>query len=336
MSAAIIQMHGQRRVMDDDKPALGDGYTRIVNDILEAFAAFPLSSMEFRVVMAIFRKTFGYRKAKDRIAASQLAEMMGEGVTRQKASSTLARLIQKNVVIREGGSQSAIKINTRSHEWIRPTKKTRAPESANVNRNCKANTKNGSPNPKTVHKTNPITVHTKEKRNTDSNAPHYLSVQSTGRDDDSNSSEPPEQSKPMKPGAVVQTPNGRKWGEQIDVELAELMAKTIDGNTGQDAPANRNMISWANEIRLMRERDERPADAIRALFAWSQQHHFWHRNILSPDKLRKQWTRLAMERNDERKNREGGSHETRRKGTGSAQSELSRQQTDINYAIENF
>ena len=97
------------------------------------------------------------------------------------------------------------------------------------------------------------------------------------------------------------------------------------------------MLTWANEIRLMRERDSRPVEAIRALFAWSQQHTFWQSNILSPSKLRKQWPTLAAQRNEERQKRQGGEHETRGAGAGAGgDAELVKQQTDLRYAIDNF
>ncbi|WP_046099015.1 helix-turn-helix domain-containing protein, partial [Avibacterium paragallinarum] len=44
--------------------------------------------------------------------------------------------------------------------------------------------------------------------------------------------------------------------------------------------------SWANEIRLMRERDGRTHREICELFQWANQDSFWKANILSPAKLR--------------------------------------------------
>ncbi len=320
--------------MSDDKPALGGGYAKIVNELLEGLAAFPLSSLEHRMVFAIIRKTYGFNKAKDRIAASQLAEIMG--VTRQKASSTLAGLIRKNVVIREGGAQAPIKINTKTEQWVRPQKGTRAPENPNVNRNQNPVTENGSLNPNTVRNTNPNTVHTKDRIHTTSSPSENSSEHASGHSPDSPPPENPP-AKNLKPDAAVQSPSGRQWGYAVDVELAELMATTIDQRLGQDAPARRNMLTWANEIRLMRERDNRPVEAIRALFAWSQQHTFWRSNILSPGKLRDQWPTLAAQRNEERQRRQGGNHEARWASSGAGDDvELSRQQTDFEYAMEHF
>lgn len=325
--------------MSSNKPALEDGYTRIVNAVVEGLAKFPLSQMESRCVWAIIRKTYGFNKSKDRIAASQLAELMSspeQTITRQKASTVLAGLIRKRVVLRDGGSQSAIKLNTRADEWQRPVKATKAPQNPKANRNHESDEENGSLNRNTVRNVNPNTDHTKDKRQGNNSATQSMSGNAPGHSpEETGSGSMAKAPAALKPNAVVQSPNGKKWGEQVDVDLARLMAETIDARTGGDAPANRNMVSWANDIRLMRERDNRPPEAIRALFAWSQQHHFWHCNILSPDKLRKQWTRLAMERNDERK-RGKGNEAGRRAGRSGSDGELTRQQTDLQYAIDNF
>lgn len=55
--------------------------------------------------------------------------------------------------------------------------------------------------------------------------------------------------------------------------------------------------SWANEIRLMRERDGRTLKDICELFKWANQNEFWASNILSPAKLREKWDQLEIKRN---------------------------------------
>jgi phage replication O-like protein O len=152
-----IEIARQER-MSGDKPALNDGYCRVVNALAEGLARTALTSLEHRVVWAVIRLTYGWQKGKDRIAASQLAK--ATGLTRQKCSSTLSGLIERGIVIREGGSQSAIKINTKTEHWAAREKATKAPQKSKVN----PISKNGSLNPITVIETNPITVHTKDSK----------------------------------------------------------------------------------------------------------------------------------------------------------------------------
>lgn len=53
---------------------------------------------------------------------------------------------------------------------------------------------------------------------------------------------------------------------------------------------------WANDIRLMRERDGRTIEDIRGLFKFANSDTFWRTNILSPKKLREKWTQLEARR----------------------------------------
>jgi hypothetical protein len=56
-----------------------------------------------------------------------------------------------------------------------------------------------------------------------------------------------------------------------------------------------NLQKWADDIRLMIERDNRTEQQIAYLIDWCQNDSFWKANILSPAKLRKQFDRLVMQ-----------------------------------------
>jgi hypothetical protein len=53
-----------------------------------------------------------------------------------------------------------------------------------------------------------------------------------------------------------------------------------------------NLDTWANSIRLMRTAEGRIDAEIRDVFAWANTDDFWRSNILSPGKLREQFTTL--------------------------------------------
>jgi hypothetical protein len=87
--------------------------------------------------------------------------------------------------------------------------------------------------------------------------------------------------------------------ETHHMKLAELLFKKIqENNPNAKKPS---LESWANTFRLMMERDEREGKEIQHLILWTQQHHFWYKNILSADKLRKQYDRLLLEMKDDNK-----------------------------------
>lgn len=79
-----------------------------------------------------------------------------------------------------------------------------------------------------------------------------------------------------------------------DLETSVFIFKKIQElNPNHKEP---NLKTWANEIRLMRERDNRTDQQIRELFIWANADGFWKSNVLSPGTLRKQWDKLTIQR----------------------------------------
>lgn len=92
-------------------------------------------------------------------------------------------------------------------------------------------------------------------------------------------------------GKVKDSSSAKKFSDQ-DRRIAEHIRSMIrDMNPKSKEP---NLDHWANEIRLMRERDSRTHDEIVSLFTWAHNDTFWRTNILSPDKLRMKWDQLAV------------------------------------------
>jgi hypothetical protein len=101
--------------------------------------------------------------------------------------------------------------------------------------------------------------------------------------------------------------SGKKFTND-DMTLAKFIFKRIqDFNAKEKIP---DFEKWANTIRLMRERDERTHKEIQDVFVWANTNPFWQPNIRSPDKLRKQFTRLEDIIKQERNN---GSHQQNNK-----------------------
>lgn len=55
-----------------------------------------------------------------------------------------------------------------------------------------------------------------------------------------------------------------------------------------------SLEAWANDVRLMRERDGRTHEAIRNLFAKANADSFWRVNVRCPAKLREHWDTLQL------------------------------------------
>ncbi|MGX5629066.1 phage replisome organizer N-terminal domain-containing protein [Bacillus thuringiensis] len=87
-----------------------------------------------------------------------------------------------------------------------------------------------------------------------------------------------------------------------DMENAKLLFQLmLENNENCKEP---NLESWANEMRLMRERDKRTEEQIQYVIQWSQRDPFWKTNILSPSKLRKQFDQLVVRIREEKEKEE--------------------------------
>ena len=86
--------------MNDKKPQLEDGYTRIANEILERLITINLSSYQTRVLLFVFRKTYGYGKKEDWISVSQIVE--ATGIHKAHVSRTKKELITRKIVTSNG------------------------------------------------------------------------------------------------------------------------------------------------------------------------------------------------------------------------------------------
>lgn len=78
----------------------------------------------------------------------------------------------------------------------------------------------------------------------------------------------------------------------FDMENAKLLFELmLLNNPSAKEP---NLEKWANDFRLMREKDNRTDEQIKYLINWTQKDDFWSTNILSPAKLRKQFDALVV------------------------------------------
>ena len=79
-------------------PQLEDGYTRVANELLETTAQFPFNGAQLRIILFLWRKTYGFQKGKDKISISQWAK--GTGLNRRTVCRELKALERMNVILR--------------------------------------------------------------------------------------------------------------------------------------------------------------------------------------------------------------------------------------------
>lgn len=104
-------------------PSVGDGHTRICNDILDALISLPLSGAEFKVALAIIRKTWGWGKSSVDIAWSELCRQTG--LSKSGAKKAVKGLLDKRVILVEegpafrGGNLNVMGMNRHYDTWQR-------------------------------------------------------------------------------------------------------------------------------------------------------------------------------------------------------------------------
>lgn len=96
----------------------------------------------------------------------------------------------------------------------------------------------------------------------------------------------------LKPDAAIQS--GAKWGTSEDLRCAEWLFAVVQSISS--SAKQPNYAAWANDIRLMRERDNRTHKEIATLFKWACEDKFWKGNVLCPSTLREKWTQLDIKR----------------------------------------
>lgn len=80
-------------------PQAENGHTDIAHEILEKLAQMPLSGAEFRVLMVVLRRTYGWHKSEDMISLTQFQQ--ATGFPRWTVWDAIERLIKKNILVRK-------------------------------------------------------------------------------------------------------------------------------------------------------------------------------------------------------------------------------------------
>jgi len=78
-------------------PQTENGWTKIADEILEALAQVQISGHEWRLVMGLLRKTYGFGKKSDDISLTQWEKLTG--LERRRVNEGLKRLERRGIII---------------------------------------------------------------------------------------------------------------------------------------------------------------------------------------------------------------------------------------------
>ena len=97
------------------------GHTRIGDDLLDALIAYPLCTRQYKVVLAVIRKTYGYGKTEDDLSSTQLAELTGLADSHCRAA--VRELAALGVLrVNPGRFGQVLAINPEHRTWASPEK----------------------------------------------------------------------------------------------------------------------------------------------------------------------------------------------------------------------
>ena len=80
-------------------PQVEDGYTKVANELLGAFMMCPFNGSEFRVLLTVLRKTYGWNKTMDFISFSQISR--ASNLDLRYVKRIIKRLVKDNVLIKK-------------------------------------------------------------------------------------------------------------------------------------------------------------------------------------------------------------------------------------------
>ncbi|MEH6347757.1 MAG: replication protein [Bermanella sp.] len=291
---AVIDIESGDRVKVKTK----DGYFQLANGIMDALCSVDLNGRQFRLVHAVIRFTYGW-KAQSLMAFDRKHLAAVAGLKVDEVSRIKNMLVKSNILIEEG---KEIGINPYISDWQSPQKRKN---------------KTVHSHSKTVHShSKAVQMHRSEENDNCASAQEELCIL-TGKTVHSHEigtlpslplktikksiKEKSEHASPdsgeskiiIHSDSVVQSKNGKKWGTQEDLDSAKFIFDSVSGRTMDTNEPN--WPTWANELRLMREADNRQPSHIATLFKFADSHEFWSTVILSPSSLRKHWGKLAAQ-----------------------------------------
>lgn len=110
--ATVIPIRPSLAVVERQVADLDDGYTRTANALMEAVMLSGLTQHQLLIVIAVWRKTYGYNKKADWIGNDQFAELTGMAAT--KCSTAKNELIRMGVLTQTGRQ---VGMNKNISEW---------------------------------------------------------------------------------------------------------------------------------------------------------------------------------------------------------------------------
>ncbi len=263
---------------DNLKADCEDGFTRIANLILEALAMARLNGMQKGICMFLFRRTYGWNRSEDAITLSEFAEACGS--SRSYISRQITELIRKNIICRvayQPGKTPVYSFITRISDWDQ--------DCININA-LSINAVQGLYDC-TLQGFNECAIQGLHK------STRAGLRECAGVNQVANLNLPE-----LQPGRKTEINTVKEKEiyshDSLPFKLSELLLrKILEHLPGYKKP---DLQKWAWQMDALMRLDRRTAEEVEAVILFAQGDSFWRTNILSVDKLRKQYDQLNSRR----------------------------------------
>ncbi|EMG0660399.1 TPA: hypothetical protein OUG10_001242 [Listeria monocytogenes] len=109
--------------------------------------------------------------------------------------------------------------------------------------------------------------------------------------------QPPNNKKNVKKDKNDNKDNNKRQNkfDEVHLSLANLLFEMIKSNNPEEK--NPDIEKWAHDLRIMIEQDKREPEKVKNAIIWSQENDFWCSVIKSPRSLRRNYDKMATQRN---------------------------------------
>ena len=277
-----------------------DGFTRIANLILEALSMVRINSTQTGICLFLLRRTFGWNRSEDAISLGDFAAACGTSKT--YVSRQLADLLHKKIILRlayEPGKTPVYAFCTNLAEWDGACIDLQA--LADNDREglyeCSPEDCSDISNETGCGLSDQTTVQGWGLSNQIS---YGLSNRiRVGLSDQTTPNQPQSTTVPVITPAlktIIKTMKEKEIysTDTLQYQLAELLLmKILEHLPGYKKP---DLQKWSKSMDSILRLDKRPPEEVKSVILFAQGDPFWRANILSVEKLRKQYDRLNSRR----------------------------------------
>ncbi|MFC3768319.1 replication protein [Paenibacillus sp. GCM10012303] len=265
-------------------PQKENGYTGVANEILDQIVQKPFNGTQFRIVIVVWRNTYGYHRKDHEMSIDYIAQATGIHATQVKRE--VKKLIDQNVitVVREATKNRSRVIGFQKNYdlWFGGTDSLPQPDSWGNG----FTPSEGTDSPPREGTNPPPNKERKENSK------------------ERNTSLPRNKKTPYSEDSIPYR-QAVYFHKKIMVHAA---ANKVD-HLVKDAPLQK----WADEFRKIVEIDKRDTKELLSIIDWCTSDTFWQVNILSAKKLREKYVQLAVKMNASPAKRGGQSRDDRNK-----------------------